>query len=454
MSRRNLTLLLCAFVACFACHLRGGVSPESRYVAQAYSNISNWALEPPPRQALVDGAMRGMVGVLNQQGDVHSQYIGPTRAQPFMDEMRQEFGGIGVRIRLTGDPPRLLLVGMPEPDSPAALAGVQPNDHVLAIDSEPTAGMSMAQIIRRMRGPTGEPIVLRVLHDGETEPVDLHIVRDRINVASVIGDRRLSDGSWRYRLDDDPRIAYLRLINFGSKTVSELTATLDGLQTLGMEALVLDVRENPGGALDAAIGVSDLFLPAGAPIVETRRREGLVEDSYEATGSGSQQGLPVVMLVNENSASASEIVAACLQDDGRAKVGGQRSFGKGTVQRLFPTESGKSYLKLTTSSYWRPSGANIHRLSDAKESDSWGVSPDPELAVKLTEDQHREWLRWRERRDLTVFDVETGEVLSTPQIVYAPEDPEAEPPEVDPLYEDGALLRAVQHLQNQLDAGA
>ncbi|TWT78286.1 Carboxy-terminal processing protease CtpB precursor [Posidoniimonas polymericola] len=452
MSRRNLSLLLCVLAASLLCRMRGGTSPQSGYVAQAYTTINDWSLEPPSRRALINGAMRGMVAVLNEQGDAHSQYIGPRRAQPFMDEMRQEFGGIGVRIRMTGDPARLLLVGIPEPGSPAALAGVKPNDHVVQIDTHPTAGLGMQEVIELMRGPVGEPIVLRVLHDGETEPVDLPMVRDTISVASVFGDRRLSDGSWQFRLDEDPRVAHVRLTNFGSKTVSELTATLEGLTTLGVEALVLDVRENPGGALDAAIGVSDLFLPEGAPIVETRGRRGVVEESYEASGDGPYLAMPVVVLVNGDSASASEIVAACLQDDGRAMVGGQRSYGKGTVQRLFPLESGTSYLKLTTSSYWRPSGVNIHRLSDAPEADPWGVSPDPELAVSMTDDEHLDFLRWRERRDLIVFDADTGEVLSTPQIEHR--DAEGQAVEVDPGYEDAALLRAVEYLQSQLDAGA
>lgn len=452
MSRRNLSILLCALVLWPMCRLRSGTSPQSGYVAQAYSTINDWSLEPPPRQALVNGAMRGMVGVLNQQGDAHSQYIGPRRAQPFMDEMRQEFGGIGVRIRLTGDPTRLLLVGIPEPGSPAALAGVRPNDHVLKIDEHATDGLTMQRVVELMRGPVGDPIVLRVRHDGEDEPVDLPMERDTISVASVFGDRRLSDGSWQFRLDEDPRVAHVRLTNFGSKTVSELAATLDGLTTLGVEALVLDVRENPGGALDAAIGVSDLFLPEGAAIVETRGRRGVVEDSYAATGDGPYLSLPVVVLVNGDSASASEIVAAALQDNDRAKVGGSRSYGKGTVQRLFPLEGGKSYLKLTTSSYWRPSGVNIHRLSSDSESDPWGVSPDEELAVPMTDEEHLDFLRWRERRDLTVFDAETGEVLSTPQIEHR--DAEGQPVAVDPAYQDAAMLRAIEYLQSQLDAGA
>lgn len=448
MSRRNFTLLLCALFVAVLCHDRAGMSPHPRYVAEAYDRIDYWALERPSRQELVDGAMRGMVGVLNQRGDAHSQYIAPRQAQPFIDEMRQEFGGIGVRIRLVGDPARLMLVGIPEPDSPAARAGVRPNDHVLAIDGHQVEGMDMNEVIDLMRGKVDELLVLRVRRQGEESPVDLRMERAVIHVASVIGDRRQSDGQWRFLLEEEPRVALVRLINFGNKTVEEVRDTLNQLDQQGMQALVLDVRENAGGALDAAVGVSDLFLPDGAPIVETRGRRQVVEDSYDATPDGLVSQAPVVVLVNQNTASASEIVAAALQDNQRAKVGGQRSFGKGTVQRIIPIESGNSYLKLTTSSYWRPSGKNIHRLSDNTDQDEWGVSPDAEFEIKLEPDQYKIWRRWRETRDLTVIDADSGEVLSLPILT---DDPQEQPPHD---YEDQALLRAVEHLQTVLDAGA
>jgi carboxyl-terminal processing protease len=417
-------------------------------VAEAYETINAQSLERPPRQELVDGAMRGMMGVLNNRGDIHSVYIDPRRAAPFMDEMRQEFGGIGVHIRLLGDPSRLVLVGMPEPGSPAALAGIRANDQVLDIDGVPVDGMKQEEIIDRMRGGLGEAIVLTIRHEGEPESQEVRLVRDTINLSSVVGDRRYSDGSWRFLLDEDPRIAYVRLTSFGAKTVEELAETLLQVEALGARALVLDVRDNPGGALDAGVGVSELFLPKGAPIVEIRGRDGVVEDSYAASADGAFLDIPMVVLINENSASASEIVAAALQDHGRALVAGERTFGKGTVQGLFPVESGKSYLKLTTSSYWRPSGKNIHRLSDASPDQQWGVSPDPLLAVELGEDQSMLQMLWRNSRDLTVFDPKSGERVSRPEPLSSEQEVELDG------YEDRTLLRAVEHLQAQLDAGA
>lgn len=448
MSGRNLILMFLVMAACAMCRWRTGASPNSRYVADAYREIEDAALNPPPHRELVSGAMRGMMSVLQERGDPHSRYISRVQAEPFMQEMEQEFGGIGVRIRLLGEPPKLYLVGIPEPASPAHRAGVRPNDHVLRIDGEPVDGMNLQEIVDRMRGHVGEPIELTVLHQGDESPVELRMTRDIINVASVIGDRRADNGDWQFLLEEDPRIAYVRLMNFGNKTERELRSLLRSLGSSSAEALVLDLRENAGGALDAAVGVSDLFLPAEAPIVETRGRRQVVEEAYESTGEGFVLTPPVVVLVNRNSASASEIVAACLQDNRRASVGGERSFGKGTVQRIIPMEAGRSYLKLTTSSYWRPSGKDINRGPKATESDQWGVSPDAELRVDQSDAEHEQFLKWRAARDLTVFDAETGEMLAPPPAELLEEEPKVDD------YTDRALLKAVEHLQMQLDAGA
>jgi carboxyl-terminal processing protease len=163
---------------------------------------------------------------------------------------------------------------------------------------------------------------------------------------------------------------------------------------------VLDLRDDAGGALDAAVAVCDMFLPAGKVIVEIRGRDDLLVDRYVSSGSGKFSDLLLAVLVNQNSASASEIVAACLQDHGRAVVLGTRSFGKGTVQQLISIEAGRSLLKLTTANYRRPNGKNIHRSPTAKESDDWGVSPDPGHAVPLADKDYESYLKYRSERDL------------------------------------------------------
>lgn len=457
MSRLNLSILLIAVAISAACHARTGGAPHARFVAEAYQAIDEWALERPARRDLVKGALEGMVGVLNRAGDEHSEYYGPRDARVVLDELRGQFGGIGVRFHLMGEPSELILVGMPEPGSPAEAGGIQPNDRVLSIDGEPTTGMSQEEVIDRMRGPVGEPLVLSVLHEGEQEPVSIKLIRAQINVPSIIGDTRLSDGRWRFLLEDDPRIAYLRVVSFGAKTARELRDRLAEAKERGAEAFVLDVRDNEGGALDAAVNVCDLFLPQGELIVSTRGRDRKVEDAYYATGRGDFTESPMAVLINQDTASASEIVAACLQDHDRAVVVGQRSFGKGTVQHMIPIEAGQSYLKLTTADYWRPSNHNIHRRPDSPQDAEWGVKPNQGFEVELSLEQRQAFLEARNRRDMTVLDPETLEVVSRPATSLNGDDDDGDgdansdpaPPSDD--FQDRALQRAARYLQSLLD---
>ncbi len=197
----------------------------------------------------------------------------------------------------------------------------------------------------------------------------------------------MADGSWDFLLPGDERLGYIRLTTFGETTVEELDAALAWLTARKCRGVVLDLRNNPGGLLQVAQRVCDLFLPAGALVVSTRGRDGRELSSYTASGNGPYQKLPLVLLVNDKSASASEIVAAALQDHARATIVGQRTWGKGTVQDVIQLEAGKSLLKLTVASYWRPSGKNIHRLASSIETDEWGVKPDADFEVKLDEKQ-------------------------------------------------------------------
>jgi carboxyl-terminal processing protease len=223
-----------------------------------------------------------------------------------------------------------------------------------------------------------------------------------------LGDTRGVDGRWNFIVSDEPRIAYARIIKFGDKTAAELALLLAQLsqESQPLDALILDVRDDAGGALDAAVQIADLFLRAGQTIVTTRGRDETVRERYMSTGAGDDK-LPLAILIDRNSASASEILAACLQDHGRAVVVGERSWGKGTVQRLMRLESGRSLLKLTSATYWRPSGKNIHRSPEDKVDDEWGVTPNAELVVPLDEAEYEAWRGYRIRRDLIGDDVDS-----------------------------------------------
>ena len=434
MSRRSLIILVAALVVGMLCIARTEPNPFARQASRGFQLIDQFALVQPSDEELFSGAVRGMVDVLRERGDEHSAYIEPQQAEPLLSEMRQEFGGIGVRIQLLGEPPRLTIIEPPQPGTPAFQSEIRKGDIVLAVDNESIEGLSLNDVLSLMRGSPGDPILLSILHEEAETPVDVRLTRKVIQVASVQGDRRLADGEWAYRLETDNRIALVRIITFGNRTTEELSSTLQKLSEEKIEAIVLDVRDNAGGALLAAVGVSGLFLPAETMILSTRGRDGDVLDVYSTYSDGKYTTLPVAVLIDRNTASASEIVAAALQDHQVATIFGERSYGKGTVQQLLPISADNGLLKLTSASYWRPSGANIHRMPGVGENEPWGVSPDQGFEVKQTDEEYLQWVQWRRSRDLYT-------------------NPASEPEEITldrSLENDPTLAKAVEYLQSQL----
>ncbi|MCA9229747.1 MAG: S41 family peptidase [Planctomycetales bacterium] len=445
MSRRNMLLLTVTAMVSYLCYVRGEQNPYARYVAGGYSIIDRWALQDTPDQELFEGAMQGMVSVLQKRGDEHSLFINEEQRDIFREELTQEFGGIGVRIRQLGDPPQLTIVGPPEPGTPAFDADIRSGDRIVALDGKPTANMEMIEVLKIMRGTAGQQVVLSITHQGEETVHEIALTRAVITVESIRGDLRQPDGTWLFQLESDLRIGYLRITSFGDKTEEELAKALDLLcgpaAKNRVEALILDVRDNYGGALDAAVGISDLFLRAGLPIVSTRGRDQVTRDRFVSTGSGGYTTQPLAILINHNSASAAEILAACLQDYNRAVVIGQRSFGKGTVQRLVRIESGRSLLKLTSATYWRPSGKNIHRMPGDSDTDPWGVSPNEGFQVVLDDKEYLEWRHYRRRRDLI------GNSDQSPLAMQIDKE-DGKPPE---SYVDRAFEKARDYLAATLD---
>jgi len=220
-----------------------------------------------------------------------------------------------------------------------------------------------------------------------------------VPIESVLGDTRRPDGSWDFHLAEDPEIGYVRIVLFGEHTTEELKRVFAELIPQ-VRGLIVDLRGNQGGILDAAVETCDLFLSQGEIVREVRRGNQL-QEVFRAVPGNDQipPEMPVAILVDMFSASASEIVASCLQDHGRAVIVGQRTWGKGTVQQLLELEGGRSALRLTTANYWRPSGVNIHRRKDAKESDTWGVRPNEGYEVVLEKDAYVRMLEARRDRD-------------------------------------------------------
>jgi len=391
MPRRNVLALLLVTVGSLICYLNA--DRHGQILVYAMDQIDHRYLEHIDRATLFQGAMQGMVNQL----DDYSAYISPAAVEQFQETLDQKFGGLGLQVSL--DPQtKQLTVMSPMVGTPAYEAGVRAGDKILRIDDQSTQGLSLRDAVDLMRGKPGEPIMLSILHVGDDKPIDMKIVRDVIQVDTVLGDTRDQQGQWEYFLEGHDRIGYLRINTFGEKTIEELEHALEWLAEHKMRGLILDLRNDPGGLLSAAIDVCDLFIDKGV-IVTTRRRDGRIREAFTATDENTYTGFPMAVLVNQYSASASEIVAACLQDHGRAIVVGQRSWGKGTVQEVIELESGQGVLKLTTASYWRPSEKNIHHTSDDEDNGDWGVSPNPGYELKVEGDDLTKLLRARLRRD-------------------------------------------------------
>jgi carboxyl-terminal processing protease len=381
MLPRNYYTLLIAVVVCIACYVKASRLRLSEPLNEAVFLIDQFYVEPVRTRQLVHDAMDGMLRRL----DPFSEYIDGEDFTEFNDALRQEFAGIGVIVE---GPPQSdrLRVAMPILGSPAALAGIRSGDLIMAIDGQSTQGLTMERASELLRGPIGTRVTLLLERNDPSESIEVTVDRAAIHLESVVGDHREQDHQWVFRLREAPRFAYIRVMTFGEQTVRELNRALDTLAN-PYDGLILDLRGNAGGLLDSAIEICDLFLEQG-PVVSTQGRQPEWREQFDALpGTRVPAELPIVVLIDENSASASEIVAACLQDRGRAKVAGVRSYGKGTVQNVLTLEGGRAALKLTTARYLRPSGANIQRSPGADESAPWGVSPDPGLVVPLTDEQ-------------------------------------------------------------------
>ena len=358
------------------------------------------------RRELVEAAIRGMLSEL----DPYTTYIPPKQLDRFRSGVEAEFGGVGVQVTIDQGELRVI---SPIVGSPAYREGIMAGDVIVEIDGTSAQGISIDSAVERMQGLPGTEVTVKVRQPGAEEPREVTLTREVIRVETVMGDRRREDGSWNWLYDESQRIAYIRLTAFGRHTAGELGRVLRELSEDGLGGLVLDLRFNPGGLLSAAIEVSDMFL-SGGRIVSTASRN-MPTRSWDARAAGTLPDFPLAILVNRHSASASEIVAACLQDHGRAVVVGDRTWGKGSVQNVVELEAGTSALKLTTADYRRPNGMNIHRFPGASEEDDWGVRPDEGYRIELSVSEVTALMAERRRRDIIPRADEVADDAETPE---------------------------------------
>jgi carboxyl-terminal processing protease len=395
MPRRTLWVIFGVVVVSVACYERADHNRYGRWFAEALETVDRQYLEAVDDQKLFEGAVEGMVRRL----DDYSAFLPASETRQLEELLDQQYGGIGIEVNLEG-PEKQLTITNPLAGTPAYKVGLLSGDKIMAVDGRSTQNLPLKEIVGLLRGRPGQAVALRVVRTGHDAPLDFQLVRAVIHVDSVYGYRRMPDGSWDFLLPGHERIGYVRINTFGEATVNEVAAALKWLKERQCRGLILDMRNNPGGLLQAAEAICDMFVPEGAVIVSIRGRDGRERNPFLGTGRGAYQQLPLVVLVNGKSASASEIVAGCLQDHERATVVGERTWGKGTVQNVIPLEGGKSRIKLTTATYWRPSGKNIHRSSTSQETDSWGVRPNPDCEVVLDDKQTVKWLEGLRNRDL------------------------------------------------------
>jgi carboxyl-terminal processing protease len=406
-------------------------------------------VDPDRERKLVEDMITGGLERL----DPHSSYINPRDYKQFSKSSKGKFGGIGIQVGYDRQNRGQLAVISPMVGTPAYAAGILAGDLIVKIDGRSTENMRLSEAVDLIQGEKGEKITLTVLHEGSKEPLDVPIVRDEIQVQSVLGDRRKPDDvrDWDFMLDKENKIGYIRLVAFTEKAADELKAGVEGLQRDGLRGLIIDLRNNPGGLLRAAVDVSDLFLSDGR-IVTTKGRNHR-EEPYDAKPEGTllepAERYPIVVLVNKFSASASEIVAAALQDHGRAVVIGERSYGKGSVQNIILMEHETSALKLTTASYWRPSGKNIHRFPDSKETDEWGVKPNPGFEVPMNDEERFEYAQWRNDRDIVRAKADATPLKAAKKDT-AKDDKAVDKKEAKKPFVDRVLDKALEYLRKEV----
>lgn len=322
---------------------------DAHLLAEVMGLIHEDYVDKTDDHQLMSNAIRGMVGEL----DPHSAFMGKDEFDDLKIATEGNYSGIGVEVTIEDD---LLTVIAPLDDSPAARAGIRPGDVILLIDGKPLRNEPLDEAIAGIRGAPGTIVKLGIGRDPLPQPIEMSIERAIVSVHSV-----------RFEMLE-PGIGYLRISQFSETTGADTNAALRALEQQAggsLRGLVLDLRNNPGGVLDAAVEVSDAFLDQGT-IVSAEGRSQESRFRMEAMSGDLTRGAPVAVLVNEGSASAAEIVAGALRDNGRAKLLGQKTFGKGSVQTVMPLEDGQA-LKLTTSRYFTPSGVSIHER---------GIEPD------------------------------------------------------------------------------
>ena len=443
VARFTMFLASAAFAALLAPALQAGM-PQStddgaRTVPPATEGAYRWLdpiidlralivgsyVDPIDATAMQRAAMEAMTKAL---GDPYTVYIPPADEGAFRRQLSGSYVGIGVELDLDDGRPIVITA---IDGSPAMEAGILAGDTILSVDGKSTEGIGPATLESLLPGAPGTVAVL-VIRRADGNERTLNVPRRVVETPSVKGILRDVDG-WRFTIDSDRRVAYIRIAQFNDRTVAEVDAALARIRADGVSGIILDLRDNGGGSLTAAVGVVDRFISEGA-IVSIRGR-GDTGRTWDATSSSEDLHIPMVVLINQGSASASEVVAGALRDNGCAKIIGTRSYGKGSVQDVLQLPDGAGTVKITTARYYLPSGTSPHRAVGASR---WGVEPDTGFRVPMTEEQSIARAAARQLR-------EAGGTATSPTVLWNSS------ASISSVAHDPQLAGAVDAIQGYLD---
>ena len=384
MPRSNFYILLSAVLVYI---LTSGVTLRDRLLVSTLHRIERNAYFEPAAKDLFEGAMAGMTDELP---DGYSQYIPPIRETFYRDRLDNRYEGFGITVRFhKTEGENKFFIDYPQHDSPAYRIGLRSGDQILQVDGTPLADKTYGEALRLLKQQTESGRRLTIVPFGQTEPKDFSVQHERIHSDSVVGDYYDADRRV-FHLESHPKIGYIQITSFSGTTPQEFDDALEDMMQSGVESFILDLRENSGGDVWSCIQIARMLMApdpvAGNVIVTVWDREGTqrLRHRHFVLTEGSQRcALPMVVLINGESASAAEILAAALQDHRRATIVGTRSFGKGIIQSIIELPFRSGILQLTDSEYRRPNGAPVHQKRDSSDSDDWGVIPDK--IVELSE---------------------------------------------------------------------
>jgi carboxyl-terminal processing protease len=340
--------------------------PDSRVLIEILERLSRDYVDEHRTEDLYRMAVEGL---LRELGDPHTSFMSAADYQNLRVSTTGEYGGLGIQI---SERDGWITILAPLPGTPAERAGLMSGDRIVEVEGNSTQGWSDSDAVDVLRGPVGAPVNITISRPGVEQPIEYEIVREEIHIQSV-----------RTSYMIEPGIGYARLDLFSETSTDDLRAAIARLRTDGMRGMILDLRGNPGGLLDQGVSISDLFMDPGQAIVETRARSARDNHTFRAARAEEFAGMPMIVLVNQFSASAAEIVAGALQDHDRALVAGVPTFGKGSVQTLFQL-SGGNYLKMTTGKWYTPSGRSIER-DRAEEADELALLDPDRLSDQIDE---------------------------------------------------------------------